>query len=250
MTIDPEIVGRALDAVDLKIEDNQGFYRVELPNGVASEGTSSHCLDVLHGFLIWDLMRSHAGHPLMHGATVVIDGKRLLITGDKGTGKTTLALFLLTRGHTVEGDEHQLILPDSVVARPRTLRVKPQSLNIIDGLPPIISLSPLYPLQNGTPVYAVNPAIFGRPWRITAGPLHGVVFAQSNHGGRSVAARLSVDEAFGRLMANSYFLKSGYGGYGQIAGRLRRLAQETPGYLLRLGDLESAEWHLRMIAAT
>jgi hypothetical protein len=178
---------------------------------------------------------------------VLIDGRRLLITGDKGTGKTTLALFLLQRGYTVEGDEHQLILPDAVVARPRTLRVKPQSISMIEGLPPAIARSPLYPMQNGTPVYAVNPAIFGRPWRITRGPLHGIVFARSNHGGRSLAERLPVDDTFGLLMANNHFLKSGFA---QIAGRLRRLAHETPGYLLRLGDLGSAEWHLRMIAHT
>jgi energy-coupling factor transporter ATP-binding protein EcfA2 len=202
-------------------------------------------MDVLHGLMMSDLLQSHPGHPLIHGATIRIGGKRILVAGGKAAGKSTLALHLLSSGHDVEGDEHLLILPHGVVARPRTLRIKPNTLTMIDGLPLSIARSPVYAMWNGTSIHAVNPSLLGRPWRISPGKLDCIVFAEANHGGRSLATPISVDEAFDRLVANTYFLKSGIA---RMAGRLRSLALDTPAYLLRLGDLASAEWHLRNMA--
>lgn len=244
ITADPEM-DRPLEPVDIEISEVQGFYRLPLPNGTVTEGTSDHCIDVLHALMISDLLTSHPGHPMIHGATVRICGKRLLVAGGKAAGKSTLALSLLARGHDVEGDEHLLILPDGVVARPRTLRIKPNTLTVIENLPPGIARSPVYRMWNGTSIHAVNPSIFGRPWRISHGRLDGILFAQANHGGRSHAAPISADEAFAGLVANTYFLKSGVAG---MAGRLRGLAVQTPAYRLQLGDLDSAEWHLKRIA--
>ena len=247
ITIDPDMDGMPLEAIDIEIVETQGFYQLSLPNGTVAQGTSAHCIDVLHGLITSDLLKSHSGHPLIHGATIRIGGKRLLVAGSKAAGKSTLALYLLSRGHDVEGDEHLLILPDGVVARPRTLRIKPNTLTMIDGLPLSVAHSPVYRIWNGTSIHAVRPSLFGQPWRISPGRLDGIVFADANHGGRSLATPISVDEAFGRLVANTYFLKSGIA---VMAGRLRSLAHETPAYLLRLGDLASAEWHLRSMSGS
>jgi hypothetical protein len=100
-------------------------------------------------------------------------------------------------------------------------------------------------MWSGAPVHAVSPALFGRPWRITVGKLDGIVFAEPNHGGRSRVVPLPPEEAFSRLVANAYFLRAGIA---QMAGRLRALALEVPSFLLWLGDLISAEWHLKSLA--
>ncbi len=247
MSADPAIAGPALEIFDIEIGETQGFYRVVLPNGAVAEGSSAHCLGYLHGLMLWDLKQSHAGNPMVHGATVVIDGKRLLIVAGKGTGKSTLALGLMAMGHDVEGDEHLVIGQDGVIARPRSLRIKPHSLEMVGDLPPSVWQSPSYRTPYGMRLYAVSPALFGRPWRITPGPLHSLVFAEANHGGLSIATPMSADEAFRRLMENGYFLE---GGIVQMAGRLRRMVAETPAYLLRLGSISSAEWHLKAIAGS
>jgi hypothetical protein len=244
---DPVIEGLPLEVVDIPIEETQGFYRLELPSGKLVEGTSTHCIDVFHGLMIADLLKSHTGHPTIHAASVVIGGKRLLIAGGKGAGKSTLALYLLSRGHEVEGDEHLVILGDKVVARPRTLRIKPDTFRLLKGLPPAVQTTPFYPTWHGAPLHAVSPALFGRPWRISPGRLDAIVFAEANHGGRSLATPLPANDAFARLVANAYFLKSGIA---QMAGRLRALAVSIPAYKLRLGDLTSAEWHLKTLVGS
>jgi hypothetical protein len=243
---DPDIEGAPLETADIEIVETQGFYRVPLPNGMVAEGTSAHCIDVLHGLMVSDLLKSHSGCPMIHGATVQVGRKRLLVAGGKAAGKSTLALYLLSRGHEVEGDEHLVIMADGVVARPRTLRIKPATLTMFDTLPAAIAKSPTYTMWNGTLVHAVNPSHFGRPWRIAHGKLDGILFVEANHGGRSHAVSISQDESFRRLVANTYFLKSGIAA---MAGRLRHLALATPAYSLQLGDLASAEWHLGRIAA-
>ena len=93
---DPSIEGVALEPFDIVVEETFGFFSMRLPNGVFTEGTSAHCIGVLHGLLLWDTLQSHEGRPMIHGATVIVEGRRLLIVGEKGAGKSTLVLHLLT----------------------------------------------------------------------------------------------------------------------------------------------------------
>ncbi len=243
--IDPLIEGRVLEQVDITLEPRFGFFGVELPTGTRTEGSAVHMLGMLHGVLHWDLTQSHPSSPLIHGASVLIDGRRFIITGEKGAGKTTLMLSLLQNGHKVEGDEHVLLEPDAVIARPRTLRVKPGSLRLLPDLPRAILDTPTIDLWDGGYIHAVSPALFGRPWVLRAGRLDGLVFIAANHGGRSVAKKLTPDEAFRRLMRTVIFP-----GASLLAEtvRVRRVVAEAPAYELRLGDLSQAEFQLKALA--
>ena len=245
LRIDPAIEGRALEVVDIPIESRFGFHSTLMPNGTFTEGTGRHIVGMLHGLLLWDVQQSHPTSPLIHGASVMINGRRLAITGDKGAGKTTLMLSLLAAGHEIEGDEHLVPEPDGVIARPRTLRVKPGSLQLVAGLPAGIERTPTIDIWEGGYIHAVSPAIFGRPWVVRPGRLDALVFIAPNHGGRSVAKRLSPDEAFGRLMRSVIFP-----GASVLAEtvRVRRLVAEAPAYELRLGDLTQAEFQLSQLA--
>lgn len=240
------ITGRELEVVDVAIERAHGFLSTLLPNGVLVEGTARHLVAMLHGLIFWDLMQSHGRQPLAHGASVVIGDRRFMVTGHKGSGKTTLMLHLLAAGHRVEGDEHLVLQQDSVIARPRTLRVKPGSFRIVENLPAGIATTPSFEQWDGSVIHAVSPALFGSPWSIREGRLDGMIFIQPNHGGRSIASKLSTDDAFTRLMQSVYLA-----GNSALMGtvQLRRLASERPAYLLRLGDLSGAEFHLRRLAA-
>jgi energy-coupling factor transporter ATP-binding protein EcfA2 len=245
LRVDPLVEGRTLEPVDIRVERRFGFLSAELSTGVVAEGTSRHVLGMLHGLLNWDLAQSHPTSPLIHGASVVVAGRRFVVTGDKGAGKTTLMLSLLRAGHDVEGDEHVVLDADGVIARPRTLRVKPGSLRVVPDLPSSIEATPSIDIWEGGHIHSISPALFGRPWVVRHGRLDGIVFIAPNHGGRSVAAQISPDDAFRRLMRTVMFR-----GVSVLAEtvRVRRLVAEVPAFELRLGDLSQAEFHLRHLA--
>jgi hypothetical protein len=242
----PEIEGPTFDVVDIAIAASHGFLTATLPNGKVAAGTSSHFLSALHELVFWDHLASHGDWPILHGAALLVGGKRLVVVGDKGQGKSTLSAHLLLRGHAVEGDEHVAVGETTVVARPRSLRIKESSFALLPELPAEVRQTPSVETWDGVRVHAVDPAVFGRPWRIAEGPAEALIFLEPNHGGRSVAKPIGADAAFGRLMENAHF---GNRNVLQLAARLRGLAARTPAYGLRLGDLETAEWHLKAIAA-
>ena len=54
------------------------------------------------------------GYPHVHGATLLSPkGKQILVTGDSGQGKTTLALGLAALGFTLWADDFSIFMPDN-----------------------------------------------------------------------------------------------------------------------------------------
>lgn len=242
----PELPGRPLARVDIPIAEEQGFYRMRLPNGVDTTGTSSSGLAYLHGLVRWDLLRHHAGSPLLHAASIRLGGRRLAIMGAKGAGKSTLTLHLLCAGHDVEGDEHIVVAPDHLIAVPRTLRIKPPSFGIVTGAGDISSV-PKFTSDEGVTVYSFAPTRIRPHWSIVAGDVDALIFIEPNHGGRSVLSPIGTDETFERLLRNTYYTSADMAA---MLARLRLLAANTRACVLRLGDLAGAESHLRRLVAT
>src|SRR4051794_28900757 len=60
-----------------------------------------------------------------HGGLVAFGERRVVVLGEKGTGKTTLMLRLLHDGCSVEGDEMVLPRDGRAVSLPRPFHVKP-----------------------------------------------------------------------------------------------------------------------------
>ncbi|MDB5540989.1 MAG: hypothetical protein JWQ89_2716 [Devosia sp.] len=245
METTPTISGVELEIVDIEARLRDGFVVATLPGGRLIEGSANNLLSALHQLVMQDLIDTEPGAPFVHGATVVVDDRRLLMVAQKGSGKSTLALHLAMQGHQVEGDEHLVIREREVVARPRTLRVKPGTLSLVAGLPPSVWDAPFIANWDDSPIRAVSPAIGGQDWVIRSGRLSGIVFLVANHGGRSAARRIAAEDAFRRLMRNVLLPSAGVA---MAAGRLRQLAATTPAYRLLLGNLDVAEWHLRSIA--
>jgi len=241
----PTLVGSALVPVDLEVHDVEGFCRLRLPNGFLVEGSPTQVLSALHGLVLRDLWEGEPGAPLVHGASVIAGDRRLLLVGHKGCGKTTLSLHLVARGYAVEGDEQVVLRELEVIARPRTLRVKPGTLSLVKDVPASAWEAPSIEAWDGTPIRAISPAIAGRVWRIAPGPLDAIVFLVANHGARSVARLLTTKEAFTRLMGETLLPPTGIAA---AAARLRRLVLGTPCFEMMLGDLITAEWHINNIA--
>lgn len=242
----PDLPASPLEIVDIMVRSRDGFLVATLPSGEVVEGTPNHLVSAMHRIVLADLVEGEPGAPFLHGATVVIGGRRVLLVGHKGAGKSTLSLYLLLAGHDVEGDEHLVIRDGEVVARPRTLRVKEGSLRLVAKLPDQVWAAPYVHNWDGSIIRAISPALGGRRWMIRPGKLDAMVFLVANHGGRSAARAISGKDAFGRLMGEVMLPRAGVA---TAAGRLRQVAMEVPAYQLLLGDLATAEWHLSRIAS-
>lgn len=244
MQVDPQVDGYVLEPKDVFLERRDGFWRLDVPGEIIVEGSARHVIWEIYRHVFRDIHISHPTCPLLHCATVLIDGRRIAIVGGKGAGKTTLTLFLLAAGYAIEGDEHLVIEPQRVITRPRTLRIKEGSFDVLANLPPTIRSEPRIELWDGGFVYGVSPGFFGRDWRVTPGSLDALVFLDSNHGGRSVAKRMTAQAALARMMPQVIF---GIAGVAMQAARIHGVAQRVPAYSLRLGNLANAESHLKHI---
>jgi serine kinase of HPr protein (carbohydrate metabolism regulator) len=63
----------------------------------------------------------------VHGSTVAVDGRAVLITGPSGSGKSDLALRLLDRGFTLVSDDQTIVRKDGdrlVASAPPTISGK------------------------------------------------------------------------------------------------------------------------------
>ena len=208
-------------------------------------GTSDHLLNRAHQILRDLLIAETAGCPVIHGASIVVNRKRLLLMAEKGVGKTTLSLKCLAAGLTVEGDEHIVVRSDEVVARARTLRVKQGSISVVPELAQQIQASPKIPEWNGDLIYSVAPRLAGQRWTIKPGRADVLLFLTANHGGLTSIKFLTANQAFGRIMQTTYLPENGRAA---ALGRLRMLVTGARCIEMRLGCLETAIWHLRQLS--
>jgi hypothetical protein len=118
---------------------------------------------------------------VLHAASALRKGRRVLVLGPSGAGKTTFMLQALLDGWQVEGDEQVYLNGGSVVALPRCFHVKesgleafPQLAEQIRGLPDVGA--------DGGRIYALDPAEFGYKWRIGRGAADVVLFLEPERG--------------------------------------------------------------------
>jgi hypothetical protein len=239
----PEIVGRALTIVTVEARSTPDGFELALPGGRELRKTVPAAWNRIAALIFEGIQEEAPSAPLVHGATLLSpNGERIIVVGPKGAGKSTLTLHLLLRGYAFEGDEHVVIRDADVVARARRLRIKPGSLPLVPRFADAILRSPTLRDDSGMSVYAVDPTVFGAPWRISTGLVSRLIFITPNHGGRSAFTRMDGDEAF-RALAEHCLLPAEQ--RAAAASRLRQLAIHTPAWRLALGDLDEAERGLR-----
>lgn len=239
----PEMSDFSLLPADIVVTGSGDRFSVTLPDGRKINGSAMQLLAELHRYTVLVVEDEFPGAPLVHGASVVTTYGRLILLGVPGSGKSTLALHLLARGFDVEGDEHVVVREHDVVARPRTMRIKTGTLPLVPEFCEAIQRSPSLPYGEGL-VYAVDPNIAGRPWRLAAGSVDHLFFVDANHLGTTSAEPLSRDMAFKRLLEDCFMPDS----HASLAvARLRRLVTESHCWRLSLGNLDEAEWLIRNI---
>jgi hypothetical protein len=181
---DPDIPDASDPDIVISVEPYRGRYRLIEDGAPDREAlTPQTALNALHVRLFELTLQDAPAAPLIHTACIRKDGRRILLIGSKGTGKTTLALQLMLSGFDIEADENVFALRSAIVARPRGLRIKQSALRYLPSLADYIATLPWVEDNYRQRIYNLDLKRMGRPWRIEAGPVDAVVLMRPNHGG-------------------------------------------------------------------
>src|SRR5262249_43252274 len=99
----PEMPGRSLRVVPIEVQRRGAFYAAQTSEVAALEGSLDHLVHQLHRHFTATLTEEVAGAPLLHAASILIGGARIVLPAPKASGKSTLTARLLAEGFAVEG---------------------------------------------------------------------------------------------------------------------------------------------------
>jgi GTPase SAR1 family protein len=176
--------------------------------------------------------------PLIHAASLRRGGRRILLVGPKGGGKTTLTLRLIQEGYDIEGDENVFVAQETVVARPRALRVKASTASLFPPVAEALRLAPYYENGQNLRIYNLDPRKAGaRFWRIEMGAVDVVVLLRPNHNSYSSLQTISPLILAREVIAESAFHEADRG---VAVGNIIKVIGNARGFELSLGDLDGA----------
>ncbi len=141
-------------------------------------------------------------HLILHGSTVEINGKALVLLGNKGFGKSTLAAFLLSNGHRFICDDVTALLtkpheaPQALPGIPR-LRLLADAVEAVGKDPDTLPLAPLVNKH----ILSVQSKNFATDHI----PLHTILLL--DHGDTVALHEMSDSEKMLCLLGGQYFAK-------------------------------------------
>ena len=236
---DPEIDGKDPEPLSISVEPHRSYYRVVQQGEILREQMTPQAVcETLHAELMLLSLADFPNVPLIHAASLRRDGRRILLVGPKGSGKTMLTLYLIRAGYEIEGDENVFVTPEGVLARPRGLRVKQSAAAFLPHLSGALSGAPYYQDATGLRIYNLNPRLAGASfWRLERGKVDAVVLIRPNHGGYS-SLRPVPSLALVREVMEECALPEAE--RAAAIGAIVKAIGGAKGFDLSLGDLESA----------
>ncbi len=184
--------------------------------------------DALGG--ITDRIRIHAGCGEW-------EGRRFIVAGDKGVGKTTLMLRLLYGGFRVMNDELVLIRDGKALPFPRRFHIKQESTRLLTFMRGLIDTLPYNWTSYGHKMYSFTPRDAGLDWVIDEADVGAVIYLEPNHGGESRVEECSKFKMVERIMPMSFLSETD--DHLKIGG-LCRLVDSADCFVLHVGDLDGA----------
>ena len=236
---DPDIAGETPQDHAISVVPDGSAYRIVEDGEVTGDRMSvQSVIGALHAKLIGLSLDEFPAAPIIHAASLRAGGRRVLLVGKKGAGKTVLTLHLIQAGYNVEGDENVFVMPDGVVPRPRALRVKESSTSLLSYLRAALSEAPYYRSGLGPRIYNLDPRRAGAPfWRINRGEVDAVVLVRPNHGGNSSLRPVQSLALVQQVMAESGFPRTKRAA---AVGAIAKAVGNAKGYELSVGDLGGA----------
>jgi hypothetical protein len=221
---------------DIRREDEQ--FQI-FDNGrpcYTTQNLSSLIYNLL-GLIHNQVFKGIMGRILIHTGCGEYNGKRFLIVGDKGTGKSTLMTRLLFEGFRIDGDELVLVHNEKVTPFPRRFLIKESSLELLPQVKSMIDSLPYIQTDNGSKIYSFSPSDAGFSWEIETRKADFFFYLEPNHGGETRVEKcpkyMMVQKVMPRtVLSNSHdHLK---------IGQLCRMIDNSDCYILHLGNLDGA----------
>ena len=172
----------------------------------------------------------------LHSGAVTIDGRLVLLTGDRGAGKTTLLLKLAMGGAEFHCDEHVMASADGRVhTLPRRLHVKPGTLECLPAIAAACRAHPLLRLDGGVAFYPLDPTDIGLNWRSADAPLAAIVHLTPAFGWPVSLEPIPRIDMVKRLFVQA----SGDNmDFGRQAADICGIVRGVPTFALRVGNLD------------
>ncbi|MCI0453367.1 MAG: hypothetical protein L0Y68_00040 [Candidatus Dadabacteria bacterium] len=221
---------------DIRREDEQ--FQI-LNNGKLCNTTSdrSSLIYNLLGLIHSRVFKSITGCILIHTGCGEYNGKRFLIVGDKGTGKSTLMTRLLFEGFRIDGDELVLVHNEKVTPFPRRFLIKESSIHLLPQVKSMIDSVPYIQADNGSKIYSFSPSDAGFSWKIETRKAEFFFYLEPNHGGETRVEKCPKYLMVQKVMPRTFL--SNTHDHLKI-GQLCRMIDDSDCYILRLGNLDSA----------
>ena len=163
-------------------------------------------LEAVFAFLEWrateDVLAAASGELFLHAAGVRLGRRNVLLVGDAGAGKSTLAAHLLVRGHLAWGDDLvRFALADALFyAMPRSWKLDRKALKGLPLVADLVANRCLGTVVADTVAY-VSPAAIRRAWMAPPGGVDAIVLLDgSDHHGPAVVERVSEGQAAVRAL--------------------------------------------------
>ncbi len=139
---------------------------------------------------------------LFHAAVVGQRGQMILLPGEAGSGKTTLAATLAARGFSFYSDELAVLDIESLRVTPFLLpmSIKPGSVPVLEDCYPGLSGLPVHPRADGKQVRYLMPPVASLPAKGAVGEVQAIVFPRYVSEGDQRMGPLEKGEAMRRLV--------------------------------------------------
>lgn len=230
---------------DVLREDGQ--YKI-FRDGVFVHASYNHpgLLYDLLGIFHAQALETFAGYIRIHAGCGEYKGRRFLVIGDKGAGKSTLMMRLLFDGLRADGDELVLIKNEDVTPFPRRFHLKEGSIDLLPELQSMISSVPYIQLYNGLLLYSFSPRDAGYDWKIQTRKTDVIFYLEPDHSDKTKIEECPKYIMAEKVMARS-FLSESYD-YLKI-GQICRIVNNAECYTLHVSSLENAAVTIRELLA-
>jgi len=228
------------------IRASHGRYEAHAP-GRAIFGPAE--LGAAWSFLEWrateDVLPPSPEGVCLHAAGLRLGHTAVLLVGEAGAGKSTLAAALMERGHQAWGDDLVRFAPDSGTfsAFPRSLKLDNKSMSHLYLVPMVCAAATTGTLL-APECWYVSPAAIRRGWQASPGrPAAVVILDERERTGRVWVKRTS--EGAAALLVSERLLGAGASqGRSRLTVRILDALGDTTAYRVGGGNPAALAWAL------